>query len=111
MNIKEIAFIGEDQLSRGFRLVGIESTINAVGEEGALKLTEAFNSGKYSVIMVSDSIRKFVDRRLLSLIDISPEPLVIFLPVVGAVDEESVEVLAKRILGVDIGGAVVGDNS
>ncbi|EQD28874.1 V-type ATP synthase subunit F, partial [mine drainage metagenome] len=37
------------------------------------------------------------------LIEVSTSPLVLFIPMPGGHDEESVGRLAKRILGVDIG--------
>ncbi len=109
--LKGIAFIGEQEMAKGFRLVGIEETFSLIEEKGAAKLVEIFESGRFSVIIASDSIRKYIDRRFLSKVDITTEPLVVFLPFTGESDQESIESLAKRILGVDIGGAGIGNNS
>ena len=111
MKLKGIAFIGEQEMSKGFRLVGIEQAYSLTGEKGASKLAELFESNLFSVLIVSDSIRKFIDRRFLSKLDITTEPLVVFLPFSGESDQESIESLARRILGVDIGGVNIGNNS
>ncbi len=111
MKLKGIAFIGEQEMAKGFRLVGIEQTFSLTAERGAAKLAELFESNSFSVIMVSDSIRRYIDRRFLSKLDITTEPLVVFLPFTGESDQESIESLAKRVLGVDIGGVSIGNNS
>lgn len=98
-----IAIIGERELSLGFGLIGMESTFSVEESEGAEKFMELYNSRDYTLIMASENIKKHLERRLLDQIEVSTNPLVVFIPMPGGQDEESVGKLAKRILGVEIG--------
>lgn len=98
-----IAIIGERELALGFRLIGMESTFSMDDSEGAQKFLELYNSGQFTLIMASENIKKHLERRLLDQIEVSTNPLVVFIPMPGGQDEESVGKLAKRILGVEIG--------
>ncbi len=99
---ENIALIGERSLVLGFRLIGIENTFIAEGDEGVKKFREIFSSKKYSLIIVSENIRARLDRKFRSQVEVSSDPLVVFLPLPGGSEEESVEYLAKKILGVDL---------
>lgn len=101
--VGNIAIIGERELVLGFRLMGVENSFVAVGEEGVSKFNELYKSSKYSLIMLSENLKEFMDRKLLSSIETSTNPLVVFIPLPEGKEEESVRDLAKRILGVDIG--------
>lgn len=98
-----IAIIGERELVLGFRLIGVENSIIAEGEEGLKKFIEIYKSEKYSLIMLSEKLKSYMDRKLLDTIETSTKPLVVFIPLPGGEEEESVADLAKRVLGVDIG--------
>ncbi len=97
-----IAVIGERSISMGFRLIGIEDTYEAVGEEALKLLSTLEKSGKYSVIFVSESIKSKMDIRSMNYYESILKPLVMFIPLPGIETEESLETMAKRILGVDI---------
>ncbi len=99
-----IAIVGERALVLGFRLIGIENSFMAEGKKGAEKLMELYKSKKYSLIMASEKIKSEMDRKVLDSIETSANPLVVFIPLPGGEEEESVSELAKRILGVDING-------
>ncbi|MHB1440400.1 MAG: V-type ATP synthase subunit F [Cuniculiplasma sp.] len=98
-----IAVIGERSISLGFRLIGIEDTFEASGEEALKTLQSLEKSGKYSVIFISESIKSVMDTRTLNYYESILKPLVMFIPLPGVEREESLETMAKRILGVDIG--------
>lgn len=98
-----IAIVGERELAIGFRLIGMESTFETGESDGAEKFMELYSSGKYTLIMASEMIKSRLERRLLDQIEVSTNPLVVFIPMPGGQDEESVGKLAKRILGVEIG--------
>ena len=98
-----IAVIGEISISMGFRLIGIEDTFEAEGKEALEKLQSIEKSGNYSVIFVSESLKSVMDTRLLNYYESTLKPLVMFIPLPGVDREESLETMAKRILGVDIG--------
>ncbi|HLH86657.1 MAG TPA: V-type ATP synthase subunit F [Thermoplasmataceae archaeon] len=99
-----LAIIGERELVLGFRLIGIEDTFIAEGKDGAKKLMEIVRSGKYALIMVSENIRGHLEQAEMRYVDFSTFPVVVFIPMPGGKEEESVRDLAKRVLGVDIGG-------
>lgn len=102
--VGSIAVVAERELILGFRLIGVEHSFIAEKEEGVKKLNEILNEKKFSLVMVSESIKPYMDSRTLRFIEISTDPVVVFIPVPGGEDLESVNELAKRVLGVDIGG-------
>ncbi len=102
-NFGGIAVIGEREITLGFRLLGVTNTFIGEGAKGAEKFNELFRSGSFTFIMVSENLKKHLDRRALELIETSTVPLVVFVPLPGGGDEESIEKFAKRVLGVDIG--------
>ena len=102
--VGNIAVVGERALVLGFRLIGVENSFMAEGKKGAEKLLELYKSKKYSLIMASESIKSDMDRKMLDTVETSTNPLVVFIPIPGGKEEESVSELAKRILGVDISG-------
>lgn len=99
-----IAIVGERALVLGFRLIGIENSFMAEGKKGAEKLIELYKSKKYSLIMASENIKNEMDKKVLESVETSTNPLVVFIPLPGGKEEESVSELAKRVLGVDING-------
>ena len=103
MDFDKIAVIGERELALGFKLIGIQDVFISSGHDALSKFTELLNAKQYNLIMLSESLRNEMDGNLLRLASTSLKPIVIFIPVPGASEKaESVESLAKRILGVDI---------
>lgn len=102
--VGSIAIVAERELVLGFRLIGVENSFIAEKEEGVKKLNELLSEKKFSLIMVSESIKEHMDNKTLRFTEISTDPVVVFIPVPGGQDLESVNELAKRVLGVDIGG-------
>ncbi|MBX8643559.1 MAG: V-type ATP synthase subunit F [Thermoplasmata archaeon] len=97
------AVIGEREIVLGFRLLGIADAYQAEGREAVEKFRELLSSGKHSFIMLSENIRKFMDAKTVELVNTTTTPLIVFIPLPGGMEEESVEKFAKRVLGVDIG--------
>ncbi len=95
--------IGEREVVMGFKLIGVNDIFIVDLPEGVNKLRELFKSNDYSTIMVSQSLQRYLKEDELNIYNISMNPLVIFIPVPGIKEEESVYDLAKRILGIDIG--------
>lgn len=102
--VGSIAIIAERELVLGFRLIGVEHSFIAEKDEGVKKLYELLAEKKYSLIMVSESIKSYMDSKTLRFTETSTDPVVVFIPLPGGEDLESVNALAKRVLGVDIGG-------
>ena len=87
----------------GYRLLGIDDTFIVGGEEASKTIQELFVSGKFSLIIASDSVRNSIPAVFRKKIESSIEPLVIFMPAMeGNIQEESIAALAKRVLGISI---------
>ncbi len=99
----EVAVIGERELALGFRLLGIVDAFPAEGVQAVEKFRELYDAGKHSFIMLSENVRKYMDSKTVDLVNTSTTPLVVFVPLPGGSEEESIEKFAKRVLGVEIG--------
>lgn len=98
-----IAVIGERELIIGYRLLGMDDTLIVSKEDANKTLQELFSSDKFGLIIVSEFIRNLLPNTFRAKIDASIEPLVLFMPSLqGNIQEESIAVLAKRVLGVNI---------
>ena len=98
-----IAVVGERELAIGYNLLGIEDTFITSGDDASKTIQELFSSGNYSLIIISDAVRSSLPPIFKKKIEASIEPLVIFMPALeGNIQEESISVLAKRVLGISI---------
>ncbi|MHB1493185.1 MAG: V-type ATP synthase subunit F [Thermoplasmataceae archaeon] len=97
-----IAVIGERNLSLGFKLIGISDSYDEIGTMGVERLINLISSKEYSMIFVSESLREHMDRKLLFTVETSTNPLIMFIPLPGVNNEESLSELAKRVLGIDL---------
>lgn len=101
-----IAVIGERELIIGYRLLGIDDTFIVSKDDANKTLQELFSSGKFGLIIASEFVRNLLPSILKTKIEASIEPLVLFMPSLqGNIQEESISVLAKRVLGVNIQGS------
>ena len=99
----KIAVVGERELVIGYRLLGIDDTFVVSGEEASETIQELFASGKFTLIIASESVRNSIPVVFRKKIESSIEPLVIFMPAMkGNIQEESIAALAKRVLGISI---------
>jgi V/A-type H+/Na+-transporting ATPase subunit F len=99
----KIAVAGERELVIGYRLLGIEDTFVVSGEEASKTIQDLYRSGKFSLIIASDSVRNVLPAIFRKKIEASIEPLVLFMPAMqGNIQEESIAALAKRVLGISI---------
>jgi len=98
-----IAVIGERELIIGYRLLGMDDTFIVSKEDANKTLQELFSSGKFGLIIASEFVRNLLPNIFRVKIEASIEPLVLFMPSLqGNIQEESIAVLAKRVLGVNI---------
>ncbi len=105
MQFEKVAVVGDRELVLGFKLIGIQDVFIRPAEEALELFPELVNSGKYNLIIMSEALRSMMNGSTLRLADTSLNPLVIFIPLPGKErNQESVEELAKRVLGVDING-------
>ncbi len=101
-----IAVIGERELIIGYRLLGIDDTFIVSKDDANKTLQDLFSSGKFGLIIASEFVRNLLPSILKIKIEASIEPLVLFMPSLqGNIQEESISVLAKRVLGVSIQGS------
>jgi V/A-type H+-transporting ATPase subunit F len=98
-----IAVVGERELVIGYRLLGIDDTFMVSGEDASKTIQDLYSSGKFSLIIASDAVRNAIPEVFRKKIEASIEPLVLFMPAMeGNIQEESIAVLAKRVLGISI---------
>ena len=105
MRFEKVAVIGERELALGFKLIGIRDVFMDSGQGAVRTLLEIISSKAYSLVLVSEGLRPHMDGAALHAAETSLSPLVVFIPMPGVeAERESVERLAKRVLGVDIKG-------
>jgi V/A-type H+-transporting ATPase subunit F len=101
-----IAVIGEREIVIGYRLLGMDDTFIVSKDDANKTLQELFSSGKFGLIIVSEFVRNLLPNIFKTKIEASIEPLVLFMPSLqGNIQEESISVLAKRVLGINIQGS------
>ena len=94
--------IGERELAIGFRLIGLKDVIEVTPENSVAEFQRAM-SGGYALIIATQSIRARLSEAQRATADGSLDPLVVFVPTpAGEYEVESVEALAKRVLGVTL---------
>lgn len=99
----KIAVVGDRELVVGYRLLGVEDAY-IVGKDDAQKvLMDLYNSNKYGLIIVGSEVRRALSQVSREKVESSIIPLVVFMPSIGSQEtEESLSILAKRVLGVDL---------
>ncbi len=105
MEFNRIAVIAERYVALGFKLIGVADVFIEEGDSAVSLLSEFMDKKEFNLVMVEDRIQKRMSGSMLRSVKASIDPLVVFIPSPGsAVPLESVETLAKRVLGVDIKG-------
>ncbi len=95
--------LGERELAIGFRLIGVPDVIEVAPESAAREFQRVMNAGEFALVIASQSIRGRLPETVRHQADNSLKPLVVFVPTPGGEYEvESIEALAKRILGVSL---------
>lgn len=99
----KIAVVGDRELVVGYRLLGVEDAFITGKDDSQKVLMDLFNSGKYGLIIVGSEVRKILHPTSREKLESSIIPLVVFMPAIGSEEsEESISILAKRVLGVDL---------
>lgn len=103
MEFKRIVFIGDRRDSLGLKLAGIDNSMYLTGKEALNEVIKLIKSKEYNLIIAEESIKDYADQNEMNTINLSVDPLVLLIPS-HEVEEskESLESLAKRVLGVDI---------
>ena len=94
--------VGERELAIGFRLIGLKDVIEVTPENSVTEF-ERVMAGGYTLIIATQSIRARLSESQRAAADASLSPLVVFVPTPsGEYEVESIEALAKRVLGVTL---------
>ena len=95
--------LGERELAIGFRLIGLPDVVEVTPETAAGEFQKAYHSGRYNLIIASQSIKAKLSETQRYAADSSLRPLVVFVPTPqGEFEVESLNALAKRVLGVSL---------
>jgi len=98
--------LGERELAIGFRLIGLKDVVEVTPESSVAEFQKAITDDRFSLLVASQSIRPRLPETLRAQADASLRPLVVFIPTpAGEYEVESINALAKRVLGVTLGPA------
>jgi len=98
-----IGVVGDRELVIGYRLLGVEDAYIAGRDDAQKIVMSLFNSNEYGLIVVGDEARRALSPSNREKLEGSIIPLVVFMPSLDSkVTEESISLLARRVLGVDL---------
>ena len=98
-----IAVVGERELVLGYRLLGVQDAFQAGRDDAQKVVMDLFNSNEYALIIVGSQARAGLSTSVREKLESSITPLVVFMPSLGSqASEESLSLLARRVLGVDL---------
>ena len=94
--------VGERELAIGFRLIGLKDVVEVTPETSVAEFQKAMTGG-FTLLIATQSIRALLSETQRAQADSSLNPLVVFVPTPsGEFEVESIEALAKRVLGVTL---------
>ena len=95
--------LGERELAIGFRLIGLKDVIEVTPTNAVAEFERVMAEGRYSLVIASQSIRTQLTEAQRASADASLHPLAVFVPTpTGEYEVESINALAKRVLGVTL---------
>jgi len=100
----KIAVVGDRELVLGYRLLGVEDAYIVTKEEAQRTIMDIFNANTHGLIIAGNEVRKALSPSAREKLESSIIPLVVFMPAIDseATQEESLSILARRVLGVDL---------
>jgi len=101
----KILVIGDGPLVMGFRLAGIENTVQASDKTIQAELEKALANTEYGIIVTNETMLSRIDWRLKKKLDSIAYPVIIPMPDYSGKSAEGDEIrgLIKRALGFDLG--------
>ena len=94
--------VGERELAIGFRLIGLKDVVEVTPATAVAEFQKAMNGG-FTLVIATQSIRARLSDAQRNAADASLHPLVVFVPTpTGDFEVESIDALAKRVLGVTL---------
>ena len=95
--------LGERELAIGFRLIGLADVVEVTPENSVAEFQRVMGDGRYNLVIASQSVRAHLSESQRAHADASLAPLVVFVPTpTGEFEVESINALAKRVLGVTL---------
>jgi vacuolar-type H+-ATPase subunit F/Vma7 len=100
-----ILVLGDAPIVMGFRLAGLEETINCTKENYQEELEKAIKNERYGVIITNESMLNNVDWRLKKKLESIAYPVVVPVPDKSgeSIEGDEIRNLIKRALGFDLG--------
>jgi V/A-type H+/Na+-transporting ATPase subunit F len=99
----KIAVVGERELVLGYRLLGVQDAFQAGKDDVQKIVMDLFNSNEYALIIIGNQARGGLSASVKERLESSITPLVVFMPSLDSqAREESLSILARRVLGVDL---------
>lgn len=101
----KIIVIGDAPLVMGFKLAGLEDTVQVTEQNYQEELEKALSEKKYGIIITNESMLNKIDWRLKKKLDSIAYPVVVPMPDRSGKSMEGDEIrnLIKRALGFDLG--------
>jgi vacuolar-type H+-ATPase subunit F/Vma7 len=105
MHSEKIAVIADEATVTGFQLAGVEYAFALSGSEAEKKLDELLSDASFGIIIVTERMLEGCDWRLKKKVEATAKPIVVPIPdAEGQIEQsESLSVLIKRALGIDLG--------
>ncbi|HTW76707.1 MAG TPA: V-type ATP synthase subunit F [Thermoplasmata archaeon] len=98
--------LGERELAIGFRLIGLKDVVEVTPEDAVEQFLKVMGDPTFNLVIASQSIRGRLSESQRAHADASLTPLVVFVPTpTGDFEVESINALAKRVLGVTLAAA------
>ncbi|MGP8072057.1 MAG: V-type ATP synthase subunit F [Thermoplasmata archaeon] len=95
--------LGERELAIGFRLIGLRDVREVTPEDSVVEFEKVLRADDVGLLIASQSIRPRLSDAERTRADASLRPLVVFVPTpTGEFEVESINALAKRVLGVTL---------
>ena len=100
----KIAVVGDRELVLGYRLLGVEDAYITTREDAQRVIMDLFNANNHGLIIAGNDVRKALSSSAREKLESSIIPLVVFMPPIDSAvgQEESLAILARRVLGVDL---------
>ena len=95
--------LGERELAIGFRLIGLKDVVEVTPATAAQEFRRVLSDPRFNLVVASQSVRAHLSETERLAADGSLRPLVVFVPTpTGEFEVESINALAKRVLGVTL---------
>jgi len=95
--------LGERELAIGFRLIGMKNVIEVTPATASAEFQRVLANGRTSLVIASQTVKKHLTEAQRAQAESLLHPLVVFVPSPsGEYELESIDTLAKRVLGVTL---------